>query len=90
MLYYYLAVWSLLFLTLVVYKPFAVPLLIIWIPGLVPYFAIIFRRLHDVGRGGEWLLIVLIPWIGFFLLLRWLAEKGHTEPNEYGPSPETS
>src|SRR5438105_5639572 len=36
---------------------------------LVPSIAVSVRRLHDTGRSGWWLLIGLIPLIGFIVLL---------------------
>jgi uncharacterized membrane protein YhaH (DUF805 family) len=36
---------------------------------LLPYLAVSVRRLHDTNRSGWWLLISLIPVIGFFVLI---------------------
>lgn len=53
---------------------------------LVPSIAIAARRLHDTGRTGWWQLIVLIPLIGFIVLIVFLCMDS-TEANQYGPKP---
>ena len=54
---------------------------------LVPDLAIGVRRLHDTGRTGWWILIALIPVIGFIVLLIFYLEHGDEGENEYGPPP---
>ncbi len=51
----------------------------------LPAWAVEVRRLHDTGRSGWWLLLWLIPMIGFIILLIWLIGKGDEGDNEYGP-----
>jgi len=53
---------------------------------LVPSLAVGVRRLHDIGRSGWWLLIALVPVIGFIILIIFLVKKGDEEANEYGPA----
>lgn len=53
---------------------------------LVPSLAVGARRLHDIGRSGWWLLIALVPVIGFIVLIIFLVKKGDEEANEYGPA----
>ena len=53
----------------------------------LPAWAVEVRRLHDTGRSGWWLLLWLIPMIGFIILLIWLIGKGDEDDNEYGPDP---
>ncbi len=55
----------------------------LFLPGLA--FAV--RRLHDTGRSGWWVLIALIPLIGFIVLIVFLVGEGDDGPNEYGPPP---
>ena len=53
---------------------------------LVPSLAAGTRRLHDIGKSGWFQLIWLIPFIGWILLIYWLAQPS-TGPNEYGEGP---
>ncbi|MEV7199009.1 DUF805 domain-containing protein [Streptomyces griseoluteus] len=55
---------------------------------LIPGLAVAVRRLHDTGRSGWWILIGLIPLVGFIILLVFLASEGKPEANEYGPNPK--
>jgi uncharacterized membrane protein YhaH (DUF805 family) len=54
---------------------------------LLPDLAFGVRRLHDTNRTGWWLLIALIPIIGFIVLLIFYLEQGDEGENEYGPPP---
>ena len=55
-----------------------------FIPGL----AVAVRRLHDVGKSGWLILIVLIPLIGAIWLLVLLVTDSTSGANEYGPNPK--
>jgi uncharacterized membrane protein YhaH (DUF805 family) len=54
---------------------------------LLPNLAMSVRRLHDTNRTGWWILIGLIPLIGFIVLLIFYLEQGNPGPNQYGPPP---
>jgi len=56
---------------------------------LLPSLAAGARRLHDTGRTGWWLLISIIPLIGFLVLLWFLTRPSGQGDNEYGPPPGT-
>lgn len=63
---------------------YGIYLLAMFIPG----FALIVRRLHDVGKSGWMMLISLIPIIGpiwFFVLL---VKDGTPNENQYGLNPK--
>ncbi|SEA82612.1 DUF805 domain-containing protein [Rubrimonas cliftonensis] len=95
-------------------SPFA---LVVSLLTFLPFLAVGWRRLHDTGRSGWWLvapngaglltvvlsaagfsvapalggalglvlgLVILVLWI---LLIYWLASRGDTETNAYGPPP---
>lgn len=55
---------------------------------IIPFLALGARRLHDIGRSGWWLLFILLPIIGWALLLVFAilpsneGENSHGEPAE--------
>jgi uncharacterized membrane protein YhaH (DUF805 family) len=51
---------------------------------LIPSIAVGVRRLHDAGNSGWFLLLVLIPIIGFIILIVMFAQEGTSGPNEHG------
>jgi uncharacterized membrane protein YhaH (DUF805 family) len=53
----------------------------------IPTIAVAVRRLHDIDHSGWWILIGLIPLVGFVLLLVWFASEGTHGPNRFGPDP---
>jgi uncharacterized membrane protein YhaH (DUF805 family) len=55
---------------------------------LIPSIAIGIRRLHDIGKSGWWLLISLIPIVGWIWIIVLLATKGEDKPNKYGSVPK--
>jgi uncharacterized membrane protein YhaH (DUF805 family)/DNA-directed RNA polymerase subunit RPC12/RpoP len=56
--------------------------LAIFIPGL----AVTFRRLHDTGRSGWWILLALIP-VGTIVIVIFMLLDGEIGENVYGPDP---
>ncbi|MBI4289937.1 MAG: DUF805 domain-containing protein [Betaproteobacteria bacterium] len=54
---------------------------------LLPILAVGARRLHDIGRSGWWLLVGLIPLIGWLVLLYWFIQRGAEGVNAYGDAP---
>lgn len=56
---------------------------------LLPNIAVAARRLHDTDRSGWLQLVVLIPLIGWLLLIYWCVQPGK-EPNRFGPAPGKS
>ena len=55
---------------------------------LLPTLAVGVRRLHDTGRSGWWLLLGIIPVIGWIVLIVFFATDGQRQPNAYGPDPK--
>ena len=79
-----------------------IALLVIYLPILIPSFAVAARRLHDMNQSG-WIQCIFIPgfiadeflgtgWIIYFLTLGlyifWFSQKGNTSKNKYGPVPK--
>ena len=54
----------------------------------LPALAVVWRRLHDIGKKGTWFFIVLIPIVGIILLFIWLIQDSQPGSNEYGPNPK--
>lgn len=52
---------------------------------LLPSLAVAVRRLHDTDRSGWWLLIAIVPIIGWLVLIFFFASPGTLGPNRYGP-----
>ena len=52
--------------------------LAVFLPGLAVYV----RRLHDTDHSGWFILLALIPVIGWIILLVWLVQEGK-EPNRF-------
>ncbi|MFI7081302.1 DUF805 domain-containing protein [Micromonospora sp. NPDC049903] len=56
---------------------------------LLPSLAVSVRRLHDLGRSGWWLLIGLIPIVGWIVLVVFFVQDGQPGLNRFGPSPKS-
>ncbi len=54
---------------------------------LIPSLSVGVRRLHDTDRSGWWLLLWLIPFIGWIILLVIMVSSGTRGPNRFGPDP---
>ena len=55
---------------------------------LVPGLAVGVRRLHDVGKSGWYLLIILIPIAGSIWFLVLACTDSQAGENKYGPNPK--
>lgn len=55
---------------------------------LVPSLAVCWRRLHDIGRSGGYYFFILIPLVGWILLLVWMCQDSQPGANQYGPNPK--
>jgi uncharacterized membrane protein YhaH (DUF805 family) len=55
---------------------------------LIPSLAVSVRRMHDTGRSGWWLLVVLVPLVGWLIVLYFMAQAGETGGNSHGPDPK--
>ncbi len=51
---------------------------------ILPQLAVAARRLHDTDRSAWWLLIGLIPVVGFLVLLWFYIQKGTPGTNRFG------
>jgi uncharacterized membrane protein YhaH (DUF805 family) len=55
---------------------------------LLPSLAVSVRRLHDTGRSGWWVLLGLVPLIGWLVLLVFQVQDSEPGTNAYGPNPK--
>lgn len=55
---------------------------------IIPSIAVGIRRLHDTGKSGWWLLIGLIPFVGWIILIYFLVQDSQPFDNSYGPNPK--
>jgi len=55
---------------------------------LVPSLAVTVRRLHDTARSGWWILIGLVPLVGFIVLLVFMCLEGSSGSNAFGADPK--
>ena len=54
----------------------------------LPYWAVQFRRLHDTDRSAWWLLLLLIPIVGWIVILVFNCQNGTPGENRFGPDPK--
>jgi uncharacterized membrane protein YhaH (DUF805 family) len=55
---------------------------------MLPSWAVQFRRLHDTDRSAWWLLLVLIPIIGWIVILIFNCQNGTPGENRFGSDPK--
>ncbi len=59
-----------------------------WLFSLVPGLAVTVRRLHDIDRSGWWLLLLVVPFLGWFTLFIFYCLDGTSGSNRFGPDPK--
>ncbi len=57
---------------------------------LLPNIAIAARRLHDTGRSGWWLLLALIPILGWLGLIYFYLLDSDADANRFGQCPKAA
>ena len=57
---------------------------------LIPSIAVSVRRLHDIDRTGWWVLISLVPLVGWIVLLVFHVQDSTAGTNRYGPNPKST
>ena len=62
--------------------------LLVVLAHLVPSITVGVRRLHDTGRSGWWLLVALIPLVGWLIAIYWAVKEGDPHDNAYGSNPK--
>lgn len=54
---------------------------------LLPGVGLSVRRLHDTNRSGWWVLINLVPVVGWIIFVFFAVTDSQPVPNQYGPVP---
>ena len=57
---------------------------------LLPSIGVAIRRMHDTGRSGWWILINLVPCVGWIWFIVLAAGDGNPGDNQYGPDPKAA
>ena len=60
--------------------------IVFFLATIIPYTAVMVRRLHDVNRSGWWY-FALFTIIGVIPVIYWLCKKGDEEDNRFGVKP---
>ena len=55
---------------------------------IIPGITVSVRRLHDISKSGWYYLLMLIPVIGWLILLVWFCTDSRWGDNAYGPNPK--
>jgi uncharacterized membrane protein YhaH (DUF805 family) len=55
---------------------------------IVPSLAVTVRRLHDIGKGGGWIFISCIPFVGGLILFVFTLLDSEAGENRFGPNPK--
>lgn len=84
--YWFFALFNALMSLVTLWIPFAG--LIYSLLVLIPNLALSVRRLHDIGKTGFYLLLSLIPLVGWVILLIWSLQDSDPGSNIYGPNPK--
>ena len=58
------------------------------LPVLCPSLALCFRRLHDIGKSGVWILVSLIPLLAWIWMLILLCKDSDPRATQYGENPK--
>ena len=57
---------------------------------LLPGLGLCWRRMHDIGKGGGWYFINLIPLVGTIIWIVWCCKPSEPVDNRFGAVPPTA
>jgi uncharacterized membrane protein YhaH (DUF805 family) len=55
---------------------------------IIPSISVGVRRLHDIGKEGLWILVGLIPFIGWIILIYFYVQDSEPGANAFGANPK--
>lgn len=62
--------------------------IVLFLPCYWATFCLMSRRAHDTGQSAAWLLILIVPLIGFaWVIVRLFFRRGDPGENQYGRNP---
>jgi uncharacterized membrane protein YhaH (DUF805 family) len=67
--------------------PYGYIFLLYFLASIFPGIAVSVRRLHDVGKSGWFMLLVLIPVIGNIWFIVFMLSNSNKGDNKYGANP---
>ena len=56
----------------------------------IPLLAVTARRLHDTGRSGWWMLLILVPLAGPIAIFVFTVQDSNPDTNKFGENPKGS
>ena len=56
---------------------------------LLPGLAVSVRRMHDTGRSGWWVLLGIIPIVGWIIFIVFACQDSEPGDNQYGLNPKS-
>ena len=67
------------------------PVALVWsLAHFLPGLAVTIRRLHDTDRSGWWVLIGLVPLVGWIVMLVFMVQKGTSGANRFGADTQSA
>lgn len=61
---------------------------LVMLGSIVPSIAVQIRRWHDINKSGWFVLLNLIPYVGWFIALIFMCFDGTKGPNRFGDDPK--
>ena len=62
--------------------------LVVSLALLLPTLTVSWRRMHDIGRPGTWVLLNFVPGIGWIVFIVLACRDSQSQANRFGASPE--
>ncbi len=67
---------------------YIIAMVILLVCCTIPLLAAHARRLHDIGKSGHLLWLILVCGVGYLIPLIMVIKDGDPQPNQYGESPK--
>ncbi|GLF99404.1 hypothetical protein SYYSPA8_33925 [Streptomyces yaizuensis] len=87
-LFHIVALIALTIVDLILWSPNSFLFFLYAIATFLPSLAVTVRRLHDTGRSGWWILLNLVPLVGWIIVLVFTCLDGEPHDNKWGQNPK--